>query len=349
MADPVTGGARRTRWRIGALLLVVLASGVFVQRGVSRGLAGSYDLTMMYAGSRQWVQGGNPYPLYAAYDAYLGGGGGAERPRDPKWFAQLYPPTTYAVMAPVGVLPWSAARAVFCGLNLAGWAWAAWWAWGLRPERDKRNVKRANQTQVAWGAIWLMTAFLAWAPMHTTLAFGQLGGVVVGLVCLGIGGLRQNERREAKSSNRILSHQVTSDSGGCRPFALGKGAALVWLDALRGLVLALACCLKPQLAGLFVVVLAATGRWWIVGWTCGWGGVIAAAAVGRLVMTAPTWWEDLRSNVAAFAGTGFADPSPANGYAWQMINLEPWLRHVGAGEALAWVLPWPNETPFSGL
>jgi|GEM_PF-1866524 len=327
MADAVKMGGGRTRstvWRAVALLLLLGAAGVFVQRGLVRGVTGSHDLTMMYAGARQWVFGGNPYPLDAAYDAYLDGGGGAERPRDPKWFAQLYPPTTYAVMAPVGALPWSVARVVFCGLNVLGWAVAGGWVWGWRPQSAERKVKSANQTQAAGSesgaaAVLVGAAFLAWAPVHTTLAFGQLGGVVVGLVCLGVGAPRsgESEKRKVKSANRTQAEPV-----------------------LRGLALALACCLKPQLAGLFVVALAVAGRWRTVGWTCGWGLVIAAVAVGRLMATAPMWWADLRSNVAAFAGTGFADPSRANPQAWQMINLEPWLRHVGVGEVAAGVLPW---------
>ena len=267
-------------------------------------------------------RGGNPYPLDVAYDAYLDGGGGAERPRDPKWFAQLYPPTTYAVMSPVGALPWWVARGVFCGLNVAGWAVAGWWVWGWRPQSEKNKVKSENRTQAGGGAALLLAAaFLAWAPIHTTLAFGQLGGVVVGLVCFGVGRPR------------------------------GEAGEMCGTPVLRGLALAVACCLKPQLAGLFVVVLAVWGGLRaratggtpvlrVVVWTLVWGLMISAVAVGRLMVTAPTWWADLRGNLAAFAGTGFADPSWANPFAWQMINLEPWLRHVGVGPAAAGVLPW---------
>ena len=316
--------------------MLLLVSGVFVQRGVVRGVTGSHDLTMMYAGARQWVQGGNPYPLDGAYDAYVEGGGGAERPRDPKWFAQLYPPTTYAVMGPVGVLPWPVARAVFCGLNLVGWALAGWWAWGAlgRPAFGGLRLRHPHPESptpnpaAGFGGLVLTAAFLVWAPVHTTLAFGQLGGVVVGLVCVGLGGMT-----------------------GWRAAPMGRG---VVGPALRGLAMAVACCLKPQLAGLLVVALGVWG--WgrrgqahgvrgvlglrTVGWCVGWGLLISAVAAGRLMVTAPTWWGDLRANVSAFAGTGFADPSRANGHAWQMINLEPWLRHVGVGEAAAGVLPW---------
>jgi len=237
MTDPVGSGVKRIGWRVAALLLVLAAAGLFVQRGVARGVAGAHDLTMMYAGARQWVGGGNPYPLDAAYDAYLDGGGGAERPRDPKWFAQLYPPTTYAVMAPVGALPWSVARGVFCGLNLAGWALAGWWAWGWRP--------RVGGGSRALAALLLAAGLLAWAPVHTTLAFGQLGGVVVGLVCLGVG---RPERQK-----RLASGDDT--------FFVFKKGVVPFSELLQGLALAAACCLKPQLAGLFVVVLGLTGRW----------------------------------------------------------------------------------------
>ena len=65
------------------------------------------------------------------------------------------------------------------------------------------------------------------------------------------------------------------------------------------------------------------GRWREVVWTFALGFGFVALGVGRLAVTSPTWAADLRQNLADFTATGFADPSPANAFAWQMINLTP--------------------------
>ncbi len=161
-----------------------------------------------------------------------------------------------------------------------------------------------------WVPLLLLAAWLSAGPVATTLEFGQLGLVVLALVLFAVG--------------------MPRSGIGSRPPAWAAGAAL-----------ALAGCVKPQLAGVFALGFVALGRWRELGWMLGVGLAVAALAVLRLEAAGADWLDGLLGNLRRFAGTGFADPSPANRVAWQMINLEPlWLRVFagGAGFGVAAVL-----------
>ena len=284
--------------------LVAVAAVPLVVRGVLPGLTFSGDFTMIHAGADVWLAGGNPYDFGTLYDAWKAAGGGSERPREERWFVALYPPTTYAVLSPLGALPWPVARALWVFASLASVAWVALWAGVWIQERE------AARTPSKPAQLLLLAAWLSCGPVATTLEFGQLGLVVLALVTAALGTPRRGERR--------------------------------WTPAwAAGAALALAGCLKPQLAGVFAIGFIALGRWRELGWTLGVGLAIAAIAVLRLEAAGVAWVDGLLGNLRRFAGTGFADPSPANPVAWQMVNLEPlWRRFFadGAGVGVAAVL-----------
>lgn len=301
-----------------AWAMVTVAAAMLFVRGVLPGLSFSGDLTMIHAGARAWLQGENLYDFDTLYDTWQASGGGKERPREERWFVALYPPTTYAVVAPVGALGWPAGRAVWAGLSLVSLAavagWGAAWLGGTRRSKPRAIQRKGDSLpgvgRGPWHRGWvlplLLAAWISCGPVATTFEFGQLGLVVLALVVWAVG------------------------TPGWKPPA--------WV---AGLALAMAGCLKPQLAGVFALGFVALGRWRELGWTLGIGLAVAAVAVLRLEAAGVAWATGLLQNVERFAGEGFADPSPVNPVAWQMIHLEPlWRRFFsgGAGIGVAAVL-----------
>jgi hypothetical protein len=277
---------------VGLLLAVALAA--FFHRGVSRAISGSWDFTMVYAAARQVAVGGDPYAFDATYDGFVEAGG-IGRPRDPLWFNSLYPPTTYTLLAPLGLLDWKPASWVWLGLNVLATAAVAGWLLRHRPLAQPRTR--------AWLAVGL---WLGVAPLHTAVAFGQLSVIVLALMLPLLGPFDA----EPPASRRRWR----------RPGTLGAG-----------LMLGVAGLLKPQLVLPLALILLATPRRAAVGWAAALAGVVAAAAWWRLNQTAPAWLEHWAEQINWFAGQGFADPTAANAKSFQMIHLEPWLHRAWPG------------------
>jgi hypothetical protein len=291
-----------------AMLCVLLATGLLRWRGVLRGAEGSLDFTMVYASARQWAFGYDPYPFEPLYDVYVEQGGVKEgkpsRPRDPMWFASLYPPMTYAVLSPLGLMDWDGARLGWLCVNILATIAVGVWLVKHRPP-----VPAPGSGAVV--PCFVLAGFLASAPLHTTLAFGQLGLVTLALMLLAIS----------------LVLRDTSHT---------KGKAI-----LAGIALALAGALKPQLLAPVALALLVTTAWRAVLLGMGVGVVITAIAALRIE---PTWVENWLLNLREFAGKGFADPSADNPVAYQMIHLSPLLHRLmpgipGAAKALAVLLP----------
>ncbi|MEM8783162.1 MAG: glycosyltransferase family 87 protein [Planctomycetota bacterium] len=323
-------------WWVAWGLLTVAAVFLLVQRGVVRGAAFSGDFTMIYAGARVWLEGGNPYLLDTLYGSFEAAGGAGERPKDPTWFVALYPPTTYALLGPLGALSWTAARLAWLGLSLVSlgaigvWVGRWWNAYGST--RAATSHRRAFGRARSWttpGLLWWVPLGLAYMPVHTTLRFGQLGLVVLAMCVWAIGTPRRGTEDRSQTSEPMFA------------------------AALSGLLLAVAGGLKPQLAGLFALGLLATGRWRTFAWCVVWGLGIVGVAVGRWMLPDGTalaaWWTALRENLDAFAGQGFADPRPSNPVAHHMIHLEPWFWRLGDGLGLTGISGFARLAAAAGL
>lgn len=287
------------RVALGALLAACAA--LFIYRGPYRAAqgGGSYDLVWMYSASRAWATGGNPYDIASADAAFVSGGGPTTaqrfRPLERAAGASglIYPPTTFVVMAPVGLLPWRAATLAWGAINVlafGGAVWALLRIAGLRAGESR--------------AIALCCACLAFGPVHTSIAFGQTAMLPVALVLLA----------QVAASRR-------------RP-------------ALAGALLAAACALKPQLAGLFVVLEAMRGRWRVVAFAAATGAVIAGAGAGALWLRGIDWPAALRANVQAFAESGVGSPTRENWLRFQMVNLQYPLHELIASRAVVAGLSW---------
>ncbi|MEO0514404.1 MAG: glycosyltransferase family 87 protein [Planctomycetota bacterium] len=294
--EPNQPAARRRAIFVGVVLACVVAAGLLGQRGVARGLSGSLDLTMIYAGARQLAHGENPYDFDGAYDTFAEAGG-TGRARDPYWFALLYPPFTYAVMSPLGLLDWPAARVAWMAVNMI--AVGAIGGWLYRHRRHGAQTP-AHPWIVAGGiAALLMSA----AVVHTALALGQLSLVTFAFMLAVLGPDRRDERWTWRDKHVILA----------------------------GLLLSLAGAVKPQLLAPVAIFLLATPRWRAVVWGMGFGLVIAGVSVAWVQQVDAQWLTDWRAQLSAFVQTGQADPLATNFFTFQMIHLEPWLHRLWPG------------------
>lgn len=163
---PSIGREQRHFWLLTSLLLVFGA--VFVVRGPMRAIDGGEDLAHLYIASVLWLEGGNPYDGAQCVQAMQQAGYD-----DPAHVASgsFYPPTTIAVLSPLGLMGWEAARLAWLAVNLACcgvlvWALAAW-----------LNIA---STWRRWMVALLV--LLAWGPAMTSLSLGQLS--ITAAACL---------------------------------------------------------------------------------------------------------------------------------------------------------------------
>ena len=295
-APAAAGRPPRGRWTaVLAVALLLSAAAVWWNRGGQRALDGSLDFTMIYAGARQVALGEDPYDWDATYDTFERAGG-VGRPRDPRWFHSLYPPTTYLLLAPVvGWVDWPAAKSAWLLINLVATLGVAGWVWRARPPPV------GPAAGLAAVALWLLAACL-----HTAVAFGQPSVLVLALMLPSI---------------RLTPRRPADDPGGS-----------AWGDAAAGLALAVAAGLKPQLVLPWVAVRLALPRPGVALQAVGWLALMGMATLAWGRFYAPEWWTHWQAQLTSFQSTGLADPAVSNRYTHQMIHLEPWLRRLLPGD-----------------
>ena len=101
-----------------ALLLMCYGTAVFAVRGVSRGAKDSGDFATLFAATRAWVHGANPYERENVVHEWDAAGGEAKA--TPDWHAtpSVYPPTTFLVLCPWALLSWSTARILWLAVSV---------------------------------------------------------------------------------------------------------------------------------------------------------------------------------------------------------------------------------------
>jgi len=87
------------------IALIVIAAVKFVLRGPERAVWNSGDFMPIYLAARAWMHGLDPCAQLS-----------------PAGLRALYPPPTFVVVAPLALMPWPFAKAVWCVLNLAALA-----------------------------------------------------------------------------------------------------------------------------------------------------------------------------------------------------------------------------------
>jgi hypothetical protein len=103
-----TGDRRRKAARWALLGLLAISFLYFLYRGPYRALNGldGEDLSMIYAATRAWIAGSNPYDPQVLSDVSVSAGVAI----GPAW--SLHPPPTLALLAPLAALPWPVAEKV---------------------------------------------------------------------------------------------------------------------------------------------------------------------------------------------------------------------------------------------
>ncbi|WP_242343896.1 glycosyltransferase family 87 protein [Anaeromyxobacter terrae] len=246
---------RPWHWAVAALILAEL-----VVRGPVRALQESRDLTVHFGAARVWVEGGNPYDMRQVGDAFEAGGGPRETRPTREYMPSVYPPVTFAVEAPLALLGWRTAVAVFAAGALA-----------LVLLALSRFVRDAGLS--GGRAAVAVLGSLALAPLHTGLGAGQVAIPSAAFLLLGWA-LRQE-----------------------RPAAAGVLLAIgTALKPPLAIPFLLACAVRPALplvavgtatlGGLFVAAVArlhAGGHDWVSDWL----GLVREAA-------APSGMNDVR-------------------------------------------------------
>ncbi|MCC7205016.1 MAG: DUF2029 domain-containing protein [Phycisphaeraceae bacterium] len=159
-SPPTLGRSGRDRlWML--LLFTVLVW--FAIHGPYIGLTTSPDLRLIYAQSRAWLEGRNPYHHDDLVAVLHDQGVDVSASMSRDYWPAIYPPTMHPLMAPLALTPWPVARAAWVLGKLAVVAWiiALLWrsvGWSIHDRRGR----------------WLVLLTLAFWPLHTGFGTGQL-------------------------------------------------------------------------------------------------------------------------------------------------------------------------------
>lgn len=151
------------------LVLFVAAALYFVVRGPCRAIGDSGDFLIVLSAARSWMQGTNPYlPSDLAASAQAAGA-----PVTAAYFVtspSVYLPSALPFFAPLALLPWAVAKALW----LAGLLALSLW-----------NIVAFARMAKEW-ALPVASFLLAFAPLHTGMGRGQPAIFVCGLVFLSL-------------------------------------------------------------------------------------------------------------------------------------------------------------------
>lgn len=157
-------------------VLLIAAATEFVVRGPVRYLLSSdwNDLSQNYAATRLWLRGQNfarPENFVILWKSEIGVTLGADTVRT----HLAPPPGTLVLMAPIGALPWPAAKLVWLVLLVCAFSVIVW-------ALIKTSGFRLNEPR----ALVFIAGCLALAPFHAGIASANQTIVIVGLCALGI-------------------------------------------------------------------------------------------------------------------------------------------------------------------
>ena len=155
-------------------LLVSASLVYFFVRGPYRanGPLNSYDFAAAYGESRCWLNGQNPFD-FNQYRHARDRGGQSTTPAIHGPASPVFLPTSLPVVAPLALLPWTAARLIWCLLSVAVFAWSV--------------SLILKSTNVDGDAKWLLAAaILFFSPTTSGLSTGNPGVICCGLVIVAI-------------------------------------------------------------------------------------------------------------------------------------------------------------------
>lgn len=280
-------GGRVARWVLIAVAVVGLT--LLIWRGLVRAFApdGLHDLAAIYGPARAWLEGLDPYSGEAVEQVLREAGYDGIVLRYKRSMLGVYPPITYAAMAPIAAMNWRAASITWTALSLAGvGVLIAQCVWLLRRTADiTQNPNPRLRERLPLDVLAVVAAVLALAPFHTSLRLGQTS--IVALV-------------------------------------LTLGAFIAVLGArqmLAGVLAGLAFALKPQMgivAGAYFVT-RMHGR--AVGFTLLTAGALYLVGWAQVAANAPQWQEQLQRNLQVFNEGGYGDPTMAGRFRHHLLSL----------------------------
>ena len=291
MNTPAKRGPARHRivWTL-LIALILAAAAELGVRGFWRALSDTGDFAVVYASTRAFEAGANPYDASALQAAWLEANHNQPDNSNSLDLA-LYPPATYLLLSPLALLDWAHVRWAWLLINLIAVAVLVLALTRYAP--DKLSPARAA----------CATAFiLAFGPIHTAIAKGQLTVVVASLLALAI---------LAEARNAVI---------------------------LAAILIGLAASLKPQIAAPVIVLYLVQRRWKPVAAVAAVTSGLLCLASLRLYWAGVSWVGSLLHNVRLASNPGGVyDPAPTNPLAFQLVNASP-LIHRLAGNSAAVVL-----------
>lgn len=301
----------RRRWRrVRAAVIVallVVGAGEFGVRGIARGIDSSADFGVVWTEARAWWEGRDPYRHEVLKQVWEERGGLEWIVFERQYTPALYPPSTFATLAPLAAMPWKWAKMSWLAANVGMTVLLLILLTevaGLRRGGRGRDLREPLSRRAAiadwmqsrdgegmWGSkgerAWLLVGLtLALAPVHANLAYGQL--TLVSLT-LGLLGWWASER--------------------------GWG----WWG---GVSIGLAAALKPQIGMVVLAFAAYRGQWRAVVMAMAVAGAALGVGAARLDSQGIAWLSELKLNLYDNAHGGSGDPTVANPLRYQLLNLQ---------------------------
>jgi len=277
------------RWRACSLLtyvLLLLIAGMFLYRGPLRAIQSSAefnDFLAPYIQTRAWIRGADPY--------------------SPQSLLEFWPPANPA----------------------PNW---------LRHEVANGTllIQRGIPTAYLPSSfpVLLPIALLPWPAAYvlwTVLSVILFGIMVASLTSLS--GMSGNRRSFFVAGALALAPFHTGIATG-NPAVLATELAVIslWMAhaeyaAAAGIMIALSCCLKPQIGLCFALLYLLQKRKRLVGTVITLGGTLTLLSVAWMMLSPGTWWQSYRQDNHALFATGvLSDFGPRNPTRYGLINLQ---------------------------
>lgn len=216
-----------------AIVACLLALGLLVVRGIRPAMDpfNNLDTAAFASASRAWLQGHSPYDHPAVDRVFIDSGGlpqHAPTTLRPGVYLFNFNPGAYALLSPLGAMPYEQAQQAWLALNIVALAV------GIIATLKASGICPKSTTGLA-----LIAAALAFGPAHTSLKLGQSGTLIFALLALVWWAL--------SIAHTTFGPPIT------RPRRT--------LDWLAGVPLGVALVLKPHVAGAFWLYHVGRGRW----------------------------------------------------------------------------------------
>jgi hypothetical protein len=272
----------RAVWRIVVGFLLVASAAEFVVRVPLRlGNSSNWnDFLSPYIQSRAWIQGQDPYNsqnlvrfwpsdlqepdfvIRESTDSTLVERHGIPSP---------YPPTSFVVLAPLAVLPWTAAQWVWISISILTVAWML---------IAVANFARIRLTTTR--GLFFLAFCIGLAPLHTGLATEN---PAVFAVALSVIALWLAEQHRDSVAGLFIALSI------CLKPPIGLCFLFFYLTSRRWKILLVAC------GAVALVALAAAGRMWFLGvpWIASYNSLVqhmfAPGAINDFTSANPVWFQ----------------------------------------------------------